>query len=141
MTLPLMVLVSFVVVAGLTFGIAALLLRLMPAFREERLAGRSTPDVAASLLRWQEERSDWRAAVERLGRRLTPRDSLGFERYRRRLVRAGFQDPRAVPLFLGAKAALGLAGLLAYAAYGMYVQRALPNVIQISVVLGGLAFF
>ena len=141
MTLPVLALVSFVLVGGLTFGVGVLLLRLMPAFREDRLAGNQGPDVTASLLRWQDAPNDWRTAIERLGRRLTPGDNLGFERYRRRLMRAGFQDPRSVPLFLGAKAAFGLAGLLAYWAYGIYVQRALPNVIQISVILAGFAFF
>jgi tight adherence protein C len=141
MTLPMLALASFVLIGGLTFGVGVLLLRLMPAFREDRLGAPGPAEAIGSVLRWEEAPSDWRRAVERLGRRLTPRDTLGFERYQRRLVRAGFQDPRSVPLFLGAKAALGIAGVFAYWAYGIYVERALPNVIQVSVILGGLAFF
>jgi tight adherence protein C len=134
-------LASFVLIGGLTFAVGVLLLRLMPAFREERLGGPARADVTGSVLRWEDAQSDWRAAVERLGRRLTPRDTFGFERYRRRLVHAGFNDPRSVPMFLGAKAALGIAGVFVYWAYGIYFQRAVPHVIQVSVILGGLAFF
>jgi tight adherence protein C len=141
MTMSMLVLASFILIGGLTFAVAMLLLRLMPAFREERLALTARAEMADSVLRWEDGQSDWRAAVERLGRRLTPRDTLGFERYRRRLVHAGFNDPRSVPLFLGAKAALGLAGVFAYWAYGLYFQSAMPHVIQVSVILGGLAFF
>jgi tight adherence protein C len=144
MTLFAFVTVAFLLVGGVTFAVAVLLMRLLPGFREERLAvpvvGAGTS--SASILRWEEsEGSDWRKALERLGGRITPRDALGVARYSRRLVKAGFHNPRAVPLFLGTKAALGLAGVLAYMVYGVLVQRALPNVLPVSVVLGGAAFF
>src|SRR2546426_11824978 len=142
--MTLFVVVSFVLVGGLTFAVGAVLLRLLPAFREARLAAPAAAagSASVSILRWQEDKAgDWRGAVERLGRRITPRDALGVARYSRRLVKAGFHDPRAVPLFLGAKAALGLLGVLAYMVYGVLVQRALPNVLPVSVVLGGTAFF
>src|SRR5919204_1945301 len=141
MTISMFVLASFLLVGGLTLAVALLLLRFMPAFREERLASASHTDTTGSVLRWDDAPSDWRAAVERLGRRLTPRDTLGFERYRRRLVHAGFNDPRSVPLFLGAKAALGLTGVFAYWAYGIVYQAAMPHVIQVSMILGAIAFF
>jgi tight adherence protein C len=137
------VVVSFVLVGGLTFAVGFVLLRLLPAFREDRLAAPagSAGSASVSILRWQEGTAgDWRGAVERLGHRITPRDAPGVARYSRRLVKAGFHDPRAVPLFLGAKAALGLLGVLAYMVYGVLVQRALPNVLPVSVVLGGIAF-
>jgi tight adherence protein C len=142
MTMLTFVVLAFVLIGGLTFAVAALLLRLLPAFREERLAAPAGAGSAASILRWHEGTGgNWRDALERLGRRITPRDTLGVARYSRRLVKAGFHDPRAVPLFLGAKAGLGLAGVLAYTVYGVLVQRALPNVLPISLVLGATAFF
>ena len=144
MTLLTFVVLSFVLVGGLTFAVGFVLLRLLPAFREERLAAPAAGagSASVSILRWQEGKAgDWRGAVERLGRRITPRDALGVARYSRRLVKAGFHDPRAVPFFLGAKAALGLLGVLAYMVYGVLVQRALPNVLPVSVVLGATAFF
>ena len=87
MTLFTFVVVSFVLVGGLTFAVGVVLLRLLPAFREERLAApasrrRRAPDV--SILRWQDGTAgDWRDAVEQLGRRITPRDALGLARYSR----------------------------------------------------------
>jgi tight adherence protein C len=144
MTLFAFVVISFVLVGGLTFAVGFVLLRLLPAFREERLAAPATGAGSAgvSILRWQEGKAgDWRDTVERLGRRITPRDALGVGRYSRRLVKAGFHDPRAVPLFLGAKVALGLLGVLAYMVYGVLAQRALPYLLPVSVISGGLTFF
>jgi tight adherence protein C len=144
MTLFMFVVLAFMLVGGLTFAVGAALLRLLPAFREDRLTAPAigVGSASVSILRWQEGNTgDWRGAVEQLGRRLTPRDALGVARYSRRLVKAGFHDPRAVPLFLGAKAALGLLGVLAYMVYGVLVQRALPNVLPVSLVLGATAFF
>jgi tight adherence protein C len=144
MTLFIFVLVSFVLVGGLTFAVGFVLLRLLPAFREERLAApaRATGSADESILRWQEGKAgDWRDAVEQLGRRITPRDALGLARHSRRLVKAGLNNPRAVPLFLGAKITLGLLGLLAYMVYGVVVQRALSNMLSVSVIFGVVAFF
>src|SRR3989442_12261640 len=144
MTLLTFLVLCFGFVGGLTFAVGFVLLRLLPAFREERLAAPAAGagSASVSILRWQDgQAGDWRGAVERLGRRITPRDALGVARYSRRLVKAGFHDPRAVPLLLGAKAALGLLGVLAYMIYGVLVQRALPNVLPVSVVLGATAFF
>ena len=144
MTLFIFVLVSFVLVGGLTFAVGFVLLRLLPAFREERLAApaRGTGSADESILRWEEGKAgDWRDAVERLGRRITPRDALGLARHSRRLVKAGLNNPRAVPLFLGAKITLGLLGLLAYMVYGVVVQRALSNMLFVSVIFGVVTFF
>ena len=144
MTLFVFVAISFVLVGGLTFAVGSVLLRLMPAFREERLAAPAAGAGSASesILRWQEGKAgDWRTTVEQLGRRITPRDALGVARYRHRLVKAGFHDPRAVPLFLGAKAGLGLLGVVAYMVYGVLAQRALPHVLPVSLIFGGIAFF
>jgi tight adherence protein C len=142
MTLFAFVALSFVLVGGLTFAVGFVLLRLLPAFREERLAAPAAGSASVSILRWQEGRAgDWRDTVERLGRRITPHGALGVARYSRRLVKAGFHDPRAVPLFLGAKAVLSLLGVLAYMVYGMLAQRALPHLLPVSLIFGVIAFF
>jgi tight adherence protein C len=144
MTLFIFVLVSFVLVGGLTFAVGFVLLRLLPAFREERLAAPVSGIGSAdeSILRWQEGRAgNWLDTVEQLGRRITPRDALGLARYSRRLVKAGLNNPRAIPLFLGAKITLGLLGLLGYMIYGVVVQRALSNMLSVSVISGAVGFF
>jgi len=134
---------SFVLVAGLTFAVAALLLRLLPSIRAERL---SAPLPAAvgnvSILRWEARAArDWHELVERVGRWLTRRDARLFTRYRMRLIRAGFHDPTAVALFLGTKLTVAVATGLSYLFYGAMIQRALPNLLPVSIILGGLGFF
>jgi tight adherence protein C len=144
MTMLTFVVVSFVLVAGLTFAAGALLLRLLPSFRAERLAVGlpATSGGNVSILRWEERAArDWHTLVARVGRWLTPRDAGLLAGYRRRLIRAGFHDPRAVAMLLGSKATLGIALGLAYLVYGTLIQRALPNLLPVSMVLGGLGFF
>lgn len=139
-----MVAVSFVVVAGLTLAVAALLLRLLPSVRAERLTGPVTASAGdpVSILRWEERAArDWQALVERLGRWLTPRDAGLLGRYRKRLILAGLHNPSAVAVFLGGKAAMGIACGLSYGVYAAMIQRALPNLLPVSVMLGGLGFF
>jgi tight adherence protein C len=136
--------VVFLLVAGSTFAIGALLLRLLPAVRSERLAGAlaGAPMASASILRWEERATaGWQALVTRLGQWLTPRDAGLLGRYRRRLILAGFQQPAAVPLFLGAEATVAGALACSYVLYGVMAQRALPNVLPVSVILGGLGWF
>jgi tight adherence protein C len=138
-----LVVVAFLVVSLITFAVGALLLRLLPAIKAERLApatgGPTRGDV--SILRWDERyAAGWRALVERLGSRLAPRDAGLLRGYRQRLVRAGFHNPRTVPVFLGAKAAIGLGLGVSYLLYGAIIQRALPNLLPVSVILGGLGF-
>jgi tight adherence protein C len=144
MNVPTVVAVCFALVAGLTFVVGALLLRLLPSIRAERLAApvamAGTGNV--SILRWEERAArDWHALVERVGRWLTPRDASLFARYRKRLIRAGFHNPSAVAVFLGSKTIIAAAGGLSYLFYGAMVQRALPNLLPLSVMLGGLGFF
>jgi tight adherence protein C len=135
---------SFVLVAGLTFAVGALLLRLLPSIRAERLAAplSSTPAGNVSILRWEERAArDWQTLVERVGRWLTPRDASLFARYRKRLILAGFHNPSAVAVFLGSKVTVAAGLGLSYLFYGAMVQRALPNLLPVSVMLGGLGFF
>jgi tight adherence protein C len=144
MSVLMVVAVSFVLVAGVTFAVGALLLRLVPAVSGERLGAPLAPTLAGdmSILRWEERAArDWQVLVERLGRWLTPRDAGLFARYRKRLVLAGFHNPSAVALFLGSKAVTGAGLGLSYLFYGALIQRALPNLLPVSVVLGGLGFF
>jgi len=134
----------FALVAGLTFAVGAMLLRLLPSIRAERLAA---PVALAgtghvSILRWEELAArDWHALVGRVGRWLTPRDARLFAGYRKRLILAGLHNPSAVAVFLGSKASIAAAGGLSYLFYGAMVQRALPNLLPLSVILGGLGFF
>src|SRR5919106_1359690 len=144
MSMVMIVAISFVLVAGVTFAIGALLLRLLPALRAERLtAPLSAPTTGdVSILRWEQRAArDWHILVERVGRRLTPSDPKLFARYRRRLVLAGFHNPSAVALFLGGKATAAVTLGVSYLLFGTIVQRALPNLLPISIVLGGLGFF
>ena len=139
-----LVVVAFVLVAGVTFAAGVLLLRLLPAVNADRLAPRAghAARIDESILRWDERyAAGWRAFVERLGRMLTPRDAGLLAGYRARLVRAGFQNPRMVTVFLGAKATIGLGLGFSYLVYGAMVQRALPHLLPVSVILGGLGFF
>jgi tight adherence protein C len=72
---------------------------------------------------------------------VTPRDATLFARYRKQLVLAGFHNPAAVTVLLGSKAILAAALGLSYITYGMMIQRALPNLLPISLVLAAVGFF
>src|ERR1044071_10255076 len=111
MTIFMLVATGFVVVAGVTFAVGALLLRLLPGLPAQRLAAPlSAAAEDVSILRWAEgEAGALYALVERLGRRLLPRDPMVFAQYRRRLILAGFHNPNAVALFLGAKITIAIA--------------------------------
>jgi tight adherence protein C len=136
--------VSFALVAGLTFAVGALLLRLLPSIRAERLAApvATGGTGSVSILRWEERAArDWKTLVEQVGRWFTPRDANLFAGYRKRLILAGLHNPSAVALFLGSKATIAAAGGLSYLVYGLMIQRALPNLLPVSIILGGLGFF
>ena len=135
--------VSFVLVAGMTFAVGALLLRLLPALRAERLAAPSAAVATGdqSILRWDDRAArSWQGVVERVGGWVTPGDMRLVTRYRQRLVVAGFHKPGAVALFLGGKVTVGVALGLCYLVYSIWIERALPNLLLTSVVLGGLGF-
>jgi tight adherence protein C len=144
MTTILMAAVAFVLVAGVTFAIGALLLRVLPTVRAARLAPASSSASVGdvSILRWEDRLPrEWQIMVERLGRWLTPRDVGLLAGYRKRLILAGFHNPSAVALFLGAKASIAIALGFAYLVYGAVIQRALPNLLPTCIILGGLGFF
>lgn len=131
---------SFLVVAGVSCLVGVFLLRRWFALRAERLRQPSPPAAVASILRWEEEARGWLERVlERLGRVFRPRDKIRVSRVRQRLVWAGYQNPRAVTLFIGAK--MGLAILSGYSSFVYGVTRALPYVLPYSIILAGLGFF
>jgi tight adherence protein C len=143
MTTLTLVALAFVLVGGITFAVGALLFRLLPAIKAERLAAPLAGDSRGdSILRWDEgDASGWRSLAERIGRWLTARDATLLGRHRHRLVTAGLHDPRMVTVFLGAKVGIGLLLGLSYFFYGVVVQRALPNLLPVSIMLAGLGFF
>jgi tight adherence protein C len=142
MTMLAIAALSFALVAGVTVAIGALLLRLLPAIRADRLASATAAPEDVSILRWEDRAPrEWQALVERVGRWLTPRDAGLLGRYRKRLILAGFHNPSAVALFLGSKATVAGAFGFSYLVYGSMAQRAVPNLLPVSIILGGLGFF
>jgi len=125
---------SFVIVAGVSILVAALAFRLVPAFRRDRLAvPASVTTDNRGLLRWDETaHTRWQAAMERLGKRFGPRNAEDLSRYRRRLILAGYDNPRAVAAFVGAKIGLAAAAALSYPIYGVMTQRVMPNLLAVS---------
>ena len=130
---------SFLVVAGVSCLVGVFLLRRWFALRAERLRPLSPQAAGASILRWEEAARGWLERVlERLGRVFRPRDKIRVSRVRQHLVWAGYQNPRAVTLFIGAK--MGLAILSGYASTLYGLTRALPYVLPSSIILAGLGF-
>jgi tight adherence protein C len=140
-----LVVMSFGVVTGVTFLIGYVLLQRLPTVSQERLrpVGRDAQASGpASILRWDEQIGPaWQRIAARLGQALGPGDQNRRLQYRRRLVWAGYSDPRAVTIFMGAKVGMALIGFMAYPMYGTLIARILPNTLLYSVVLGGLGFF
>ncbi len=127
---------SFIIVAGVTYGGGVLLFRRWsPVQREQRQ--RLQPEAgASSILRWEDRaKGGWQRTLERLARALGPRDSTKLSRVRQRLVWAGYDDPRAVRFYIGAKVGCAILFGYAYTLYGIAIQQALPHVLPISVIL------
>src|SRR5215467_2134291 len=103
---------SFAVVSGATFLTAFLLLKRLPTIERERLQVASADPDSVSILRFENEiQSRWQRIAARLGHALGPGDRARRSQYRRRLIQAGYQDPRAVTIFMGAKVGLALVAL------------------------------
>jgi tight adherence protein C len=131
---------SFAIVSGVTFLAAYLLLRRMPAIERDRLHVHDA--TSSSILRFESEiQSRWQRIAARLGQSLGPGDSTRRSQYRRKLIQAGYHDPRAVTVFMGAKVGLGLVALALYPLYGAMVARVLPNMWAMSAILGVVGFF
>ena len=132
--------IAFIVGFGITGVVGALLLHWWPAVPDERLGGVAV-SAAPSIVWDAQERTGWRRTLERLGRRLAPRDDAKQSRYRAQLLHAGYYDPRGVTLFIGAQVACAILAGYAYTLYGLAVQSALPNVLPTSLLLACAGFF
>ncbi len=134
------VVLSFVTVGAVTFLAGLLLLRWWPAVRAERLASPSPMVGTESILRWDTSpRTGLARTVEQLGKALS--GSYGPARYRQQLGWAGYHDPAAMTLFVGAKVALALGGGTFYFFYGALQKLVLPQLMPVSLILAVLGFF
>ena len=140
------VLLSFVIVAGVTVLASMTLLKLWPVVQRGRLAtsagGRGGVE---SILRWSEKpASGWQRTVERIGRAVGGSERTAPSKYRQRLIWAGLHEPRAAVLFIGAKVALAVLLGSTYFLYSSVVLlRVIPfsQLLAISLILAGIGFF
>ena len=134
-------LVSFILVAGATYLGGVVLFRWWSPVQRERLARPEPEAEAASILRWEDRaKAGWQRTLEQLARALGTRDSARLSRARQRLVWAGYHDPRAVRFFIGAKVGCAILFGYAYTLYGITIQRALPHLLPVSLILMVLGF-
>jgi tight adherence protein C len=135
---------SFLMVAGITFLAGIALLRWWPAVQRERLRRPAAGSGPTSILRWTgEPGTTWERTAERIGRAVAGSPEEAPSKYRQRLIWAGFSEPRAVLLLLGVK--VGLA-ILAGSGYFLYTVLALrvvpaPRLMAISLILAVVGFF
>src|SRR5260370_6162965 len=137
---------SFLLVAGVTLLAGMTLMRFWPALQRERFGGGGAAAWAGprSILRWTDEpRSGWEPTVEKIGRAVGGSEETAPTKYRRRLIWAGFYEPRAVLLFLGAKVALGGGLGSFYFLYSLVALKAVPfpRLVAVSLILGVIGFF
>jgi len=138
---------SFVIVAGLTVVAAVILMRYWPAFQRERLAPgtpAATQAGATSILRWTDQpRTGLEGAIESIGRAVGGSEEAAPSKYRRKLMWAGYYEPRTVALFVGAKVALGGGLGLLYFLYGVVNLTGTPlaRVLAVSLILAVIGFF
>jgi|RhiMetdeSRZDD1v2_1073273.scaffolds.fasta_scaffold147675_2 tight adherence protein C len=139
------VVASFGLVAGVTLLAGLTLMRFWPALQRERFGGtRAAPAGATSILRWSEAPSSgWEQTIERIGRAVGGSEESAPTKYRQRLIRAGYYEPRAVLLFLGAKVALGAGLGSLYFLYSLVALKAVafPRLLAISLILAVVGFF
>jgi tight adherence protein C len=134
------VIVSFIVVTAITFLAGYFALR-RTGIGVDRLAPMAATSGTGTIARFQPgSEGYWKRVMERLGRRVgsTEARRAGL---RHKLVMAGFQDPRAVMVLMGAKVALAAGAGVSYMLYGLLVQRVVPNVLLVTVILTVVGFF
>jgi len=135
---------SFLIVAGVTFLAGMALLRWWPAVQRERLSAPAARGGAASILRWNDEPgAAWERTAERIGRAVAGSPEGAPSKYRQRLLWAGYYEPRAVLLLLGGKvglAVLGGAGYFLYTTLGLRIVPT-PRLLAISLILAVVGFF
>ena len=135
---------SFLIVAGVTFLAAMGLLRWWPAVQRDRLSAPSAGGGSTSILRWKEEPGTaWERAAERIGRAVAGSPEAAPSKYRQRLLWAGYYEPRAVLLFIGAKVGLAVLAGSGYFLYSVLALRVVPapRLIAISLILAVVGFF
>jgi tight adherence protein C len=134
------VIVSFVVVTAITFLAGYFALR-RTGIGVDRLAPMVAADGTGTIVRFEPGAEGyWQRLMERLGRRVGSTDARRAG-LRQKLITAGFQDPRAVMVLMGAKVALAAGAGASYMLYGLLVQRIVPNVLLVTAVLAVVGFF
>jgi tight adherence protein C len=135
---------SFLIVAGVTFLAGMALLRWWPAVQRERLSARATAGGPASILRWSDEPgAAWERTAERIGRAVAGSPEAAPSKYRQRLLWAGYHEPRAVLLLIGAKVGLAILGGAGYFLYSTLALRVVPapRLLAIALILAVVGFF
>ena len=135
---------SFLLVAGITFLAGMALLRWWPAVQRERLRAPAAGSGPASILRWTgEPGTTWERTAERIGRAVAGSPEAAPSKYRQRLIWAGYSEPRAVLLLLGAKVGLAVLGAAGYFLYTTLALRVVPTprLLAISMILAVVGFF
>jgi tight adherence protein C len=135
---------SFLIVAGVTFLAGMALLRWWPAVQRERLSAPAAWGGPASILRWNAEPgAAWERTAERIGRAVAGSPEGAPSKYRQRLLWAGYYEPRAVLLLIGAKVGLAILGGSGYFLYTTLALRVVPTprIIAISLILAVVGFF
>ena len=136
---------SFFIVAGVTFLSGMVLLRWWSEVGRERLSTPSTGGGGSeSILRWKDEPTTaWARAAERIGRAVAGPPEAVASKYKQRLLWAGYSQPQAVFLLIGAKVGLAILGGAGYFLYSVVLLRtvAVPRIIAISLILAVIGFF
>jgi tight adherence protein C len=139
------VILSFLMVAGITFLAGMALLRLWPAVQRDRLKGAPVPaGGATSILRWTgDPETGWKRTAERIGLAVAGSPDAAPSKYRLRLIWAGFHEPRAVLLLLGTKVGLAILGGAGYFLYTTLILRAVPapRIFATALILAVIGFF
>src|SRR5262252_1289010 len=140
------IVLTFVIVGGVTVLASMAMLRLWPVLQRGRLAtSAGDRNDEKSILRWSAQpAAGWQRTVERIGRAVGSSEETAPSRYRQRLMWAGYYEPRTVVVFVGTKIALAALFGSAYFLYSSFVfLRVVPftQLLAISLVLAGIGFF
>ena len=133
---------SFAAIAGVMVITGWVLLKRIPAVGRERLNPQRVQRGDASILRWSDDVvPSWQRLATRLGETIGPGKAARRIQVRKKLLTAGFADPRAVTVFTGAKVGVAILAAAAYPLYGLMIARVLPNMFLIAIALGVIGFF
>ncbi|MGH7399506.1 MAG: hypothetical protein ACRELW_18455, partial [Candidatus Rokuibacteriota bacterium] len=135
---------SFLMVAGITFLAGMALLRWWPGIQRDRLRAPASGSGPTSILRWTgEPGTTWQRTAERIGRAVAGSPEGAPSKYRQRLLWAGYHEPRAVLLLIGAKVGLAVLGGAGYFVYTTLALRIVPTsrLLALSLFLAVVGFF